>query len=85
MKKHLAAFLGTALLACSPEPTSPDPGEATETGILVVHAASYPLAFFATRIGGSAVLVEFPKNSVNTRSITDFKFTSDGVGQQFFR
>lgn len=43
--------------ACSREAT--DPG-ATEPDVLIVHATSYPLAYFAERIGGSAVDVVFP-------------------------
>jgi zinc transport system substrate-binding protein len=57
MRMFLVLMLGCVVVACSGEAT--DPG-ATNPGVLVVHATTYPLAYFAERIGGSAVEVVFP-------------------------
>jgi zinc transport system substrate-binding protein len=47
------------LVACSGEPAEVS-GGATAPGRLVVFATSYPLAYFAERIGGDAIEVLFP-------------------------
>jgi zinc transport system substrate-binding protein len=52
--------LAWAALACSADAPEPYPGGAEQGGALVVFATSYPLAFFAERIGGDAVEVLFP-------------------------
>lgn len=53
-------ILAWLLAACSGEATDPPTRKEAAKGALVVHATSYPLAFFAERIGGSAVEVDFP-------------------------
>ena len=60
MKGFLAVVICCAVLACSGETTDPNASDMSEQGPLTVHATSYPLAFFAERIGGSAVEVVFP-------------------------
>ena len=57
MRMLVVLILGCVFAACSGEAT--DPG-ATNAGVLVVHATTYPLAYFAERVGGSAVEVVFP-------------------------
>jgi len=54
-----AVVLGCALSACSGEAADHPENEARGTKALVVYATSYPLAFFAERIGGGAVEVVF--------------------------
>jgi zinc transport system substrate-binding protein len=48
-----------AMLACRAEAPEPASGRASAPGSLVVYATSYPLAYFAERIGGKAVQVVF--------------------------
>ncbi len=60
MKGFLAVVICCALAACSGETTDPNASDTSEQGPLTIHATSYPLAFFAERIGGSAVEVVFP-------------------------
>jgi zinc transport system substrate-binding protein len=57
MRILLVSMIGCVLSACSGEATNPGP---TASGVLVVHATSYPLAYFAERIGGGAVEFVFP-------------------------
>jgi zinc transport system substrate-binding protein len=56
----LALMIGCAMAACSGKTTDSEPTSTPELGTLTVHATSYPLAFFAERIGGDAVDVDFP-------------------------
>lgn len=61
--KSLAVLPVVLVLACSPGETHAGESRATRTagdGPLVVYTVNYPLAFFAQRIGGDAVRVEFP-------------------------
>ena len=60
MKTLPAWMICCVFLACSEEATDPDASGRTDPGALIVHATSYPLAYFAERIGGSAVDVAFP-------------------------
>ncbi len=53
-------ILGCALASCSEEVTGPGADPGGEARALTVHATSYPLAYFAERIGGDAVEVAFP-------------------------
>ena len=60
MRRFFACALACAALACSAEAPEPQADEAEPQGTIVVFATSYPLAFFAERIGGDAVEVAFP-------------------------
>jgi zinc transport system substrate-binding protein len=60
MKTLPAWMICCVFLACSEEATDPDAAGGTDPGALIVHATSYPLAYFAERIGASAVNVIFP-------------------------
>ncbi len=60
MRWRPAIGVGCILAACSGEPAERRTDDAQEPKALVVFATSYPLAFFAARIGGSAVEVVFP-------------------------
>ncbi len=52
---RLLAIGISCVVGCSGESQELLAGEATEPHALVVYATSYPLAYFAERIGGSAV------------------------------
>jgi zinc transport system substrate-binding protein len=56
----LILVIGYALFACAEEPDTAPTGEANAEPTLVVYATSYPLAYFAERIGADAVEVLFP-------------------------
>ncbi len=58
--KWLSAAPLLFVLACSGEAQPPETAAAAGEGPLVVFATSYPLAWFAERIGGDAVEVVFP-------------------------
>ncbi len=60
MTVPLRALAVLLLVSCSDagEPAAPAP--AAESGLLSVWAVSYPLAYFAERIGGEHVAVTFP-------------------------
>lgn len=68
--KFAGIALACALAACGGEAPEPDAGSADEApiesartadeGALVVYTTNYPLAYFAERIGGDRVRVEFP-------------------------
>jgi zinc transport system substrate-binding protein len=60
MRVFLASVLCCFAAACSVEPVDPDAGEVPKRGSLIVYATSYPLAYFAERLGGSLVEVVFP-------------------------
>jgi zinc transport system substrate-binding protein len=59
VRSRIAWIALLTLVACSGEPAEVS-GGATEPGRLVVFATSYPLAYFAERIGGDATEVLFP-------------------------
>jgi zinc transport system substrate-binding protein len=56
----VAILLCCGGLACSGESMEPRTRDGAGPGPLRVHATSYPLAYFAERIGGSDVDVNFP-------------------------
>lgn len=60
MRRFFVCALAWAALACPGEAPESQVHEAAPEGPLVVFATSYPLAFFAERIGGDAVEVVFP-------------------------
>ena len=60
MRAGFLVVAASALVACSGEPTDAPQRESGQPQPLVVQATSYPLAFFAERIGGGAVDVVFP-------------------------
>jgi zinc transport system substrate-binding protein len=51
---------GAAWIACSQQAAEPETGVREESGPLSVYTVSYPLAYFAERIGGEHVKVVFP-------------------------
>jgi len=62
MRSHLPGALlivGAIMTACSPEPATPK-ASGEDDGKLSVYVVNYPLLYFAERIGGDAVGVEFP-------------------------
>lgn len=58
--KRLLAMVCAALVSCSGEAADPKTSDAAKPGLLIIHATSYPLAFFAERVGGHAVEVVLP-------------------------
>jgi zinc transport system substrate-binding protein len=60
MKATLALLICCIGIGCSEESTQPRIDEAAASGAVRVFATSYPLAFFAERIGAGAVEVAFP-------------------------
>jgi zinc transport system substrate-binding protein len=59
-RRFLALGLVVLLAGCTDDAPQPEAGADQRTGPLVVFATSYPLAFFAERIGGALVRVVFP-------------------------
>lgn len=59
MKRLLVCALVWAAAGCSADPPEPQARSDEQKRTLVVFATSYPLAFFAERIGGDAVEVVF--------------------------
>jgi len=60
VKKLLLLLTGMCciIVSCSPEPDQPQ--ERSSNDMLVVYTVNYPLAWFAQRIGGNVVDVQFP-------------------------
>ena len=56
----MVCALAWATVGCSGDPPEPQARRDEQERTLVVFATSYPLAFFAERIGGDAVEVVFP-------------------------
>ncbi len=59
MKRLFVCALAWAAVACSGDPSEPQASRVEQESALVVFATSYPLAYFAERIGGDAVKVVF--------------------------
>lgn len=57
MKAVLLLFLTIGLCYCAPRPEKQDEGD---SGIPLVSTVNYPLYYFAQRIGGDFIRVEFP-------------------------
>lgn len=60
MRRLVACALLSAAFACGSGEAPEAPANPAPQGTIVVFATSYPLAFFAERIGGDAVEVAFP-------------------------
>ncbi len=59
MNRSLTLVVSASVIACGGD-DAPTPGGGSEAGIPTVYTVNYPLQYFAERIGGDLLQVEFP-------------------------